>query len=125
MPTNRTPIRPGSNRVITILSRSLFRQMKEQPAKCTCVIDDPTGCNQRMDCPACERWWKLHGDLCKDLKLKPWQFPAIVHPLDVHKLDALEALAPDEHLDKNVTPHHPAPWKGGRELYDELMRLAQ
>jgi hypothetical protein len=77
-----------------------------------------------MDCPSCRRWWDLHSELHDELRLTPAQWPAIVHPLSAHALDALAALAPDEYLDKSITPHHRPSWRGGRELYDELMRLA-
>ena len=31
-------------------------------------------------CRGCDRWWKLHGKLHRELGCKPWQWPCIEHP---------------------------------------------
>lgn len=60
MATNRTPIgRPPRSR-ITPRAVELFRQMRPLP------YDD--------------KWWKLHSELCRELKLEIWQWPAIEAP---------------------------------------------
>lgn len=42
-------------------SRKLFRQL-------------------RAETEGTSRWWELQGDLHEELGLKPWEWPAVVHP---------------------------------------------
>jgi hypothetical protein len=51
----------------------------------------------RRHCAACDRWWDQHEILCDELKLAPWQWPAVENP------DAVSPY-PEWHANKNLAP---------------------
>jgi hypothetical protein len=62
MPTNRTPInRPPPTTRITPEAVATFKQMLEAR-------------------DGSQQWWDLHVKLHHELKLAPWQWPAVVRP---------------------------------------------
>jgi hypothetical protein len=80
MTTNRTPIaRVGQPLQITARALELFALTEKARRKrraATCVANEYGLC--RMEgCPPCEAWQNAHTELCIELRLKPWQFPAL------------------------------------------------
>jgi hypothetical protein len=70
----------------------MFARMKELEAKrCRCNPPkwkpDPPGAFTTdrghwvpQPCPRCVEWGKLNVALCRPLRLKPWDFPAVARP---------------------------------------------
>jgi hypothetical protein len=114
MPTNRTPIRPGSHVKVTDRARALAARAKELAPQCTCIITEPSGFNTSWDCPACKKWWDLLFLINQELKLPPWQ-DAFRHPLDVPG----DQIPPGVKLVK-TDPHNYDNRPGMRELLEEL-----
>jgi hypothetical protein len=57
----------------------LFEAMER--IECTCAPRDWDGKYwEHEPCPGCDRWWKLHGMLHRELGCKPWDWPCIEHP---------------------------------------------
>ena len=57
----------------------LFREMCE--IECTCEPIDWGGRYwERVQCAACDEWWRLHSLLHKELGAKLWEWPCIQHP---------------------------------------------
>jgi hypothetical protein len=58
-----------------------FREMLRLEARCTCP---PISSDEKYfvheECAACDAWWQQHGILVAELRLKPWEFPAIEDP---------------------------------------------
>ena len=83
MPTKRRPKAAKPKITITPRAIALFKEMVALP-DCCCALTEPD------DCPRCQSWWTLPGQLFVKLKLAPWQWPAIAYP------NAECAFAPDE-----------------------------
>ena len=52
--------------------------MQKLEAECTCPTDWTDKHCER--CAACEGWWQQNSILCRELRLPPWEFPAVQHP---------------------------------------------
>jgi hypothetical protein len=82
MPTNRTPIHRPPRRRISPRAVELFREMQALP-HCSCLWGPMYW--DRVECASCDRWWSLQNNLCRELELKPWEFPAVsTHPIILH-----------------------------------------
>jgi hypothetical protein len=79
MTTNRTPIaRLGHPLQISPRALSLFTATERARRKrraAACIANEYGLC--RMECGACQAWQNAHSELCIELRLKPWQFPAL------------------------------------------------
>ena len=53
--------------------------MRRLENQCTCPDDAE---KYFETCPACEEWWQQNSVLVDELKLKPWEFPAVEKPDD-------------------------------------------
>jgi hypothetical protein len=130
MVTNRTPRRVEKmTKVVTDRAVETFKQMQTLPP-CTCVWG-PKYWN-RIECASCDRWWDLHRELHAELKLRPWEWPAVDHPPGAPPHDELKASGgfptlSGEPIVRRSMSQAPAPadWVGARELFDELTRLSQ
>jgi hypothetical protein len=71
MVTNRTPINRPAIAQITPTAVELFKRMQAVPPG--------------------DEWWTLHGELHRELQLKPWQWPAIEGPDEVNTYPASSA----------------------------------
>jgi hypothetical protein len=82
MPTTRTPIGRGPSKPkITPAAIAAFKRMQKLEAACTCKPIDWEGKYwEREECKACEQWWEEHSILFHELKLPPWEWPAIERP---------------------------------------------
>jgi hypothetical protein len=60
MPTKRTPINRATKTRLSPIALDAFRRMQTAPT------DD--------------EWWSHHSILVRELRLKPWQWPAVEHP---------------------------------------------
>jgi hypothetical protein len=70
MSTKRRPI-PRPPRVsFTPATLDDFRKMVEVEDQCTC---------SEPPCKACDVWWEQNSILCNELRLQPWQWPAVQH----------------------------------------------
>jgi hypothetical protein len=79
MTTKRTPIYRPLRRQITAEAVRLFRLMKR--IECSCSSRDWKGEYWRhTPCEGCERWWRLHSSLHRELCLPPHHWPAIENP---------------------------------------------
>jgi hypothetical protein len=79
MGTKRVPINRPARMEITNEAIRLFEAMDR--IECTCVPRDWDGEYwTHMPCPGCDRWWKLHSKLHRELGCKPWEWPCIQHP---------------------------------------------
>ena len=74
MTTKRTPIRRPPRSTIMPRAVELFIAMRA--IRCTCPPDKPI---HRKPCRGRDQWWRFNGELCRELRLEPWQFPAIAH----------------------------------------------
>jgi hypothetical protein len=85
MTTNRVPIaRVGHPLQISARALELFKQTERARRRrraAACVANEHGLC--RMECGACQAWQDAHSELCIELRLKPWQFPAL--PICPHK----------------------------------------
>ena len=74
MTTLRTPIhRPLVSR-ISPRAMTTFRKMLRLEARCRCKVDAAERCKP------CQKSFELDAVIGRELKLSPWQFPAIAHP---------------------------------------------
>lgn len=73
MTTKRAPIRRAPRTKITPEAVALFQKMQNLELACTC---------ENFECEACEQWWAANHRLHVLLKLKPWDFPAVVNPFN-------------------------------------------
>jgi hypothetical protein len=83
MSTKRTPINRPARQQIPPEALDIFRKMKtvEQRDDCRCEPRDWDGAYwDWTPCRSCEEWNALNAALCRPLKLRPWQFPAVEHP---------------------------------------------
>ena len=90
MATKRTPLHREQSRRITPHAVELFKAM--EALKCICPPIDWSGPEthlKRRTCAGCERYWELNRELCDELQLKPWHWPAYEHP------DATSPYPPD------------------------------
>jgi hypothetical protein len=75
MTTKRVPIKREQRTPISARALELFARMRAAEQRC------PTLASGRNDgCEACRAWFGLNDLLFEELRLKPWQFPAIRHP---------------------------------------------
>jgi hypothetical protein len=91
MVTKRVPIHRPARTRISPEALDMFRRMKAV----------------EREGPQCEEWHQLNCALCRVLQLKPWQFPALVHPDAVRHWPASPASDPD-------------PWEAKLERYRAL-----
>jgi hypothetical protein len=77
--TKRTPTSRRRSPAISPRAVELFEAMRELECECE-PIDWGGEYWNRETCAGCERWRELHGLLNRELRLRPWQFPAIEHP---------------------------------------------
>jgi hypothetical protein len=82
MSTKRTPInRPPRGNRFTPAALAAFREMQRLADACTCAPVNWDGEHwDREQCKACEQWWQQHSILVDELRLKPWQWPAVESP---------------------------------------------
>jgi hypothetical protein len=82
MTTKRTPInRPPRGDRFTPAALAAFEKMLALEERCTCEPIDWKGAYwEHEECRACARWWRYHDLLCDELRLKPWQIPAVESP---------------------------------------------
>lgn len=79
MSTKRTPIGRPPKRRITAKAVELFRQMEE--TECSCERINWNGDYWDHErCAGCERWSQLHGELHRELRAAPWQWPVYEGP---------------------------------------------
>jgi hypothetical protein len=76
--TRRTPLGRKAGLVITPRVLELFAATEKARRKrraAGCVVNEYGLC--RMECGACQAWQDAHSELCIELRLRPWQFPAL------------------------------------------------
>src|SRR5262249_55603802 len=75
MATKRIPInRLARGPRFTAEAIEAFRRMHALESQCTCTAD------VEESCAACDAWWDHHRVLFHELRLKPWEFPAVQIP---------------------------------------------
>src|SRR6516225_7698800 len=81
MSTTRRPISRPLRVGITPKALDAFRKMVDVEDKCTCPPIDWEGkyWKRPPNCQACETWWQQNSILCDELRLKPWEWPAVQH----------------------------------------------
>jgi hypothetical protein len=83
MSTKRTPIHRPAKARIPPEAIEIFARMKElEAARCRCkprpdIIDY---WKTWAPCEICVAWHRLNVLLCRPLRLKPWDFPAVARP---------------------------------------------
>jgi hypothetical protein len=72
--SKRTPIHRSLIMQITSRAVAIYEQMRR--IHCTCL---PREYSARYvpPCASCDKWWDLHNELHRELKLKVWHWPAI------------------------------------------------
>jgi uncharacterized protein (DUF2461 family) len=75
MATKRRKITRPPRRTFSAKAIALFKQMKRLETQCTYAVSA-----HGDGCHACEAWWEAHGELHRELELKPWQWLAIENP---------------------------------------------
>jgi hypothetical protein len=92
MSTKRTPISRPAKARIPPEALDMFARMKELEGKrCRCkppkwkpnppgAFTTDGGSWVPQTCSRCEEWHKLNVALCRPLRLKPWDFPAVARP---------------------------------------------
>jgi hypothetical protein len=80
MTTTRRPVRPPTRIHFTSEAIVAFLRMQEVEQQCTCKPIDYDGPVRERQCDACLEWWRLHSILHGELRLRPWQWPAIEDP---------------------------------------------
>jgi hypothetical protein len=81
MVTKRTRTERPIRFVITPLAIAAFQRMQQLEEECTCEEIDWGGEYWKHEsCAACEEWWHHHATLHDELKLRPWEWPAVEHP---------------------------------------------
>jgi hypothetical protein len=77
--TKRTPLRRWPQPQISDEAVRLFKRM--QRLACTCTpIDWAAEYWKGELCAGCKEWWALNSNLCDELALPPWHFPAYEDP---------------------------------------------
>jgi hypothetical protein len=77
--TKRVPIDRPRRHEITARAVELFVAMEK--IECVCSARDWAGEYWKHEfCQGCERWWRMHSQLHRELRLKPWHWPAYTHP---------------------------------------------
>jgi hypothetical protein len=74
MPTMRTPINRPMKMKLSPVAINAFRQ--KMLLTCRCIADI------KIRCRSCQRGFELDMIISRELRLAPWQFPAIAHPDD-------------------------------------------
>ena len=84
MGTKRTPIGRPPRSSITPRAIALFEEMRRLEDRCSCepIIWRDDGKRNYPTCPSCERWWALNSELCDEMRLQPWEFPAVTNPAE-------------------------------------------
>jgi hypothetical protein len=77
MPTKRTPIKRVPKSRITPTEVAIFAEMQALP-ECSLVFGPEYW--DRQECEACKAWWKLHGKLHAELRLRAFEWPAVQPP---------------------------------------------
>jgi hypothetical protein len=81
MTTKRKPIARLGRAQIFAAALDAFRRMQQLEQQCTCA---PDRLGWRLwcagGCSTCDQWWEHHAILHRELRLRPWQFPAVEHP---------------------------------------------
>jgi hypothetical protein len=81
MSTKRVPIRPARKQRIPPEALSMFARMKElETRRCRCKPRPENHWQEWPSCRTCEEWHKFNVLLCRPLRLKPWDFPAVARP---------------------------------------------
>ena len=82
MATKRTPINREQRRRITPEAIEAFRRIKKVEGACTCPPRDWGGeyWKHEPSCDACSEWSAAESVLSKELALRPWEWPAVLHP---------------------------------------------
>jgi hypothetical protein len=76
MTTNRTPIQRPAAAMISPRAIDLWEAMGN--LRCTCAPRDWDGKYwEHQQCPGCERWYDLHGELNDELGCAPWEWPCV------------------------------------------------
>jgi hypothetical protein len=73
MPTNRRPFFRDRQPAFPPRAIEIFKRMVVD-IECTCEDGSKT------KCAGCEEYHALDRELCDVLKLKPWQYPALISP---------------------------------------------
>ena len=115
MSTKRTPIgRPPSGRQFSPKALAAFREMRKLEEQCTCPPRDWGGKYWEFErCEACKEWWRQHSLLHDELRLEPWEWPAVEHP------DAVSPYPEGSHAANNWKPDLEA-----QERYRALLEQA-
>lgn len=75
----RTPLTRPVQTPISARAVELYREMRK--LRCSCPpYPDPTKWTGRKQCDACEQWWRLHGQLDAELRLRAWEWPLLCPP---------------------------------------------
>jgi hypothetical protein len=72
--SKRTPIHRSLVMQITPRAVAIYEQMCR--IRCTCLPRE-YGAPYVQPCVNCGRWWRLHNELHRELKLRPWHWPTI------------------------------------------------
>lgn len=98
MVTKRTPIRRATKTQFTPAALAAFKEMLKLKTKCSC---EPINWEKHWErgrrCAACDQWCEQHSILHHELKLPPWEFPAVENP------DA-ESPYPEGHINRTLPP---------------------
>jgi hypothetical protein len=73
--SKRTPIHRSLIMQITPRAVELYRQMCG--IRCVCP-PRAYGDRYQAPCASCDKWWGLHDQLHRELKLKVWEWPAVL-----------------------------------------------
>jgi hypothetical protein len=81
MSTKRVPIKRTARAQISDAALDAFQTMQQLEHRCECPERDWAGDYSNFaECRACDTWWEQHGILHRELRLPPWQYPAVEHP---------------------------------------------
>jgi hypothetical protein len=101
--TRRTPLnRQATGPVITPHAVELFieleRARRARQRATDCTVSKYGHCS--AECGACELWWAAHGELCSELRLPPWAWPALPRCPFPPNSDAAKTWRPGEQQKK-------------------------
>jgi hypothetical protein len=73
MTSKRRKITRPPRQTFSAKAIALFKQMQVLDSQCTCT-------SEHHRCRACDAWWEAHSELHDELRLRPWEWPAIETP---------------------------------------------
>jgi hypothetical protein len=119
MGTKRTPRGYAARMRMTPAAVVMLERMERLSIACMCPEIDWEGeYSKPRGCPACNAWWKLHGELHGELKLPPWAWPAYEYP-DAENPYPVGSVAAQHWLTHRA--EHPERF----EMYQRLLEAAK